>query len=85
MTDIRRIPLKRYSYLNEFKNREIDELIKEFNNSKVLYSNGKFQYECKICKFTFFSASRHAIVLHIGMKHEPDAEWFVGSRGFKNE
>ena len=72
MTDIKRIPLKRHNYLNEFKNREVDELIKEFNNSKVLYSNGKFQYECKICKFTFYCASRHAIVLHIGMKHQRD-------------
>ena len=72
MTDIRRIPLKRYSYLNEFKNREIDELIKEFNNSKVLYSNGKFQYECKICKFTFYCASRPAILLHIYDTHPRD-------------
>ena len=66
MTDIKRIPLQSSFCWNI---KEIIELIKEFNNSKTLYSNGKFQYECKICKFTFYCASRHAIVLHIGMKH----------------
>ena len=70
MTDIKRIPLK--SNMTELK--EVKELIKEFNYSSVLYSGHDFQYECKICKFTFLFASHHAIVLHIGMKHP---------RGFK--